>query len=225
MKWWSVCVGITLLIGGLSLLILQSTSLMSIDNNLSVDVYFSSDSCMHTTEFSEELSTDPKHFLLVSNCVGSKSFRDAGTIWRFEYLLPSFVYQQNNGGLGRFLQQWLQQSSGRIEHLPPEQFEGTSFLSQIEERRQIESLHFLCAYPELLAQYPKSQPRTLWEKNQYALLAQCLGDKQYPHQNVIPKNYIEGSNADGLGSLFVEGTASMLDFDTWIQSTIQTGQK
>ena len=225
MKGWSVCVGITLLMSGVSLLIFKSTSLMSIERNLTVEVYFSSDPCIHAVEFSEELSKSPQHFLLVSNCAEVKSFRDAGTIWRFEYLLPSFVYQQNNGGLGRFLQQWLQQSSGRIEHLPPEQFEGTSFLSQIDERRQIESLHFLCAYPELLAQYPKPQPRTLWEKNQYALLAQCLGDKPYPHQVEIPKEYVQGSNAAGLGRVFVEDAASKIDFDTWIQSTIRSNQR
>ena len=219
MKWRSICVGITLLIAGVSLLVFKSTSLMSYDQNLSIDVYFSSDACLYATEFSEELTNDPQHFILISNCVDSKSFRDSRTVWRFESLLPSFVYQQNNGGLGRFLQQWLQQSTGRIEHLPPEQFEGTSFLSQIDERRQIESLHFLCAYPELLAQYPKPEPRTLWEKNQYALLTQCLGNKPYPHQIEISKKYVHGSNTDGLGRLFSEDSPPMArDFDTWIQS-------
>lgn len=227
MRWRSLGVGISLLIGAVTVLIFRSTSLMSIEENVSVDVYFSSSACSYAVEFSEELKNDPRNFLLISNCVQSKSFRDSSIVWRFEHLLPSFVYQQSSGGIGIFLQQWLQQPIGRIEQISPERFEGTSFLTRVDERKQIEATHFLCAYPELLAQYPKSEPSSPWEKNQYSVLNQCLGSTSYPHQRQIPPVYIEGSSGEGVLSLFTEVPSpnARKHFDDWVQSTIPSAQK
>jgi hypothetical protein len=227
MRWMSLGVGISLLIGAVVVLIFKSTSLMSIEKNVSVDVYFSNSACSYAIEFSEELKNDPRNFLLISNCVQSKSFRDSSIVWGFEHLLPSFVYQQSSGGIGIFLQQWLQQPIGRIEQISPERFEGTSFLTHVDERKQIESIHFLCAYPELLAQYPKSEPSSSWEKNQYALLNECLGSKSYPHQRQIPPVYIQESSGEGVLELFTEGQSPHAGkhFDDWVHSTIPSTQK
>ncbi len=219
MKVWSWIVGgVGLIAGGIQL---QNSALhlFSLNKNIAMDVYFSSDACEHALEFKDKLQSDSQHFLLVSNCFHTKSFQDAESVWPFELVLPSLVYEHNRGDPGRYFERWLQQPTGRIEHLPPEKLSNLRLLTHTDGGAQIEALHFLCAHPELLAQHPKPPPKNAWEQNQYSVLKGCLADKRYPHQIVIPDSYTEESTGAWLATMF-ESDASILDFDRWVEFTL-----
>lgn len=210
---WAWIIGALLLLGGGILLQQRVLSLFSLNRNLSMEVYFPTEPCSHSLEFAEQLDIDNDHFALISNCFHSDAFQRSDYVWRFEQILPHFVYQYNSGDLGRFLQYWLQQPVGRIEQLPSERFLELNLLNQQDPINQMIALHFLCAHPDLLHQYPKDTAVSSWQQTQYALLQQCMNQTRSRYTKPIVDTQIK--NSIGQGVLDVFNAPTLETFEQW----------
>ena len=206
--WISVLFGFVLMLLGGVLLQHKVLDVFSLNRNLSLDVYFPSDACTHALDFSEELNTDARHFLLISNCFHSKSFQQSEVYWRFDQLLPSLIYDGTSGDQGSFFQSWLQKKTGRVENLPDSRFDGLRLFHQPTDRKQITALHFLCAHTELLAQHPKYAPESRKQQNYYALVSSCLENTSHPHYQSIETTFVTGSLGDKLLDTFSQDVSN-----------------
>ena len=214
----SLIVALGLMIGAGLLLHHRVQKYFSLNRNLAMDVYFPSDACVNALDYTDKLNTDAYHFLLISNCFHSESFQEAKVLWRFDHILPSFIYDRTSGDQGQFFQTWLQKPTGRIENIPDSRFQTLRLFEQNTDRKQIEAMHFLCAHTELLAQHPKIEPKLSRVQNYQSLFSTCLNNRRHPHTQFLPSKFIEGSTGSQLLELFKKEDPKLVDFETFVQS-------
>ena len=219
MKYWSsLIVGMLLMSGAGVLLQYRVQNYFSLNRNLELDVYFPSDACINALDYIDKLNTDAYHFLLVSNCFHSEGFQDAKVMWRFDHILPSFIYDRTGGDQGQFFQTWLQKPTGRIENIPDSRFQTLRLFEQNTDRKQIEAMHFLCAHTELLAQHPKTEPPSPTVQNHQSLFSTCLNNRRHPHTQFLPSEFVEGATGSKLIDLFEKDNPTLADFEAFVQS-------
>lgn len=214
----SLIVALSLMIGAGLLLHHRVQEYFSLNRNLAMDVYFPSDACVNALDYTDKLNIDAYHFLLISNCFHSESFQEAKVLWRFDHILPSFIYDRTSGDQGQFFQTWLQKPTGRIENIPDSRFQTLRLFEQNTDRKQIEAMHFLCAHTELLAQHPKIEPKLSRVQNYQSLFSTCLNNRRHPHTQFLPSKFIEGSTGSQLLELFKKADPKLVDFETLVQS-------
>ena len=143
---------------------------LSLDQDLQLDVYFPSNACERAAENSDQLLNTLEHFLLISNCYHSDSFKRLGNKWRFEHLVPPGIHRKNAYNNGFELGKWLQSKERRGEKWSIEKLNRFEVFNHDNPEYIVHTLHFLCAHPDFTWQLHKPIPINSWQKNQYALL-------------------------------------------------------
>lgn len=211
-RWISWGIGVGLICLGVGTLQARVLDVFSLNKNRPLDLYLPSQPCVNALDYTDKLNMDANHFLLVSNCFHSESFRQSGIVWRFDHILPSLIYDGNSRDQGQFFQNWLQKPTDRVENIPDGQFDAVGMFQQSDQRKQIEAVHFLCAHTELLAQHPKYAPNSVSAQNYYALVSSCLENTSHAYEKILPSEFFEGTTGDKLTGLFAQETIGVDDF-------------
>ena len=188
------------------------------NRDLQLDVYLPSDACEQAVEFSDQMIDKVEHFLLLSNCYHSDSFREASIKWRFEQLVPPSIHRKNAYNFGYNLGQWLQSRGYRYEKWSQEKLKKIDVFNHEKSEYVVHTLHFLCAHPDFAWQLSKPSPVDSWERSQYALLSKCQEGKGYEQQMGIPEEYYADSLGDQLLELTNNPNATSEDLDSIIET-------
>ena len=193
---------------------------LSLNRDLQLDVYLPSDACEQAVGFSDQIIERLEHFLLLSNCYHSDSFKESSIKWRFEHLVPPAIHSNNAYNQGYELGGWLQSKGRRGEKWSQEKLKKFDFFKHDKSEYVVHTLHFLCAHPDFAWQLNKPNPVSSWEMSQYALLSKCQTGTGYEQQMGIPEEYYKDSLGNQLLDLTNDREATSQDLDSIIQTLI-----
>lgn len=169
---------------------------------IALDVYLTNNACVEALEHVDALQSEHANALLVSNCLHSKAFRNSEVQWNSPLILPLEIYQVSGHHMEQELATWLQRKSDDTEVVPPEQFQVLQLLEQTNVNASLNLTHFLCANRDLLIKLPKPEPSLSWQRNQYALLNQCIVEHRDYKRSGMDRAMFEHSKGASLLKTF-----------------------
>ena len=180
---------------------------------ISLDVYLTNNACVEALEHVDALQSEHANALLVSNCLHSKAFRSSEVQWNSPLVLPPQIFQVSGHQMEQELTTWLQRKSDSKEFIPPEQFQVLRLLEQPDVEASLNLTQFLCANRDLLIKLPKPVPSLSWQRNQYALLNQCIEDHRDYRRSGMDDAMFEYSKGASLLKAFAHTVPARRHFE------------